>query len=105
MSEGDYPEVFLPIRRRLWAVVSLLLVGERARASQEGVPATVFSEGTLLTFLEFVVRLACVIVFPEEALDSPPGRARAARIRRAVTQALVSIMAKEKNNSGEPERA
>jgi len=96
----DHPNEFLPFRQRIRAVVALILEGERGRASQEGVPATVFSEGTLNTFLDIVVGMACSITFHGEELDSAPARARVARIQRAVTQFLITAMAKETNSAG-----
>ena len=104
MSDPDqYPQAFLPIRRRIRAVVTMILNGERAQAEKAGMPGTVFAEGALNTLLGIAARVACSIIFPEEDPDSTGGRARVSRVQGAVSQALITILAQEKDGAGGPD--
>jgi hypothetical protein len=92
----NYPKAFLPITQRIRAAFAAILDEERQRALQEGLPANVVSEGTLNTLLWIAARLACSSVFPGDDPDSKEGRARIARVQRAVSHAFVTVIAQEK---------
>jgi hypothetical protein len=103
MSEREhYPTAFLPITQRILASFAKTLNEERARAVEEGLPGEIVLEGTLNTLLWFAARIAARIVFPGEDPDSKEGHARASRIQRAVSQALVTTMAHEKEGAADP---
>ena len=104
MSEYEhYPKAFLPITQRILASFAKTLNEERARAVEEGLPGNMVLEGTLNTLLWFAARIACRIIFPAEDPDSTGGRARVSRVQEAVSQALIVIVAREKEGPGEPE--
>jgi hypothetical protein len=104
MSEHEhFPTAFFPITQRILASFAKTLNDERARAVEEGLPGEVVLEGTLNTLLWFTARIAARIIFPAEDPDSKEGRARAARIQRAVSHALVATMAREKEGPVDPE--
>jgi hypothetical protein len=104
MSEHEhYPTAFLPITQRILASFAKTLNEERTRAVEEGLPGEVVLEGTLNTLLWFAARIAARIIFPGEDPDSKEGHARASRIQRAVSQALVTTMAHEKDGAVEPD--
>jgi hypothetical protein len=59
-------------------------------------PNSVVLEGTLNTLLWFAARNACRIIFPAEDPECMEGRERIDRIQRALSHALVTVMAEER---------
>jgi len=101
MSDPNlYPKAFLPIRKRIRAVVLLILDGERVRAVKEGLSSTVFAEGALTTLLGVAAHVACTMIFPGADPDSTEGCARVARVQRALTQACITSLAREIGEAG-----
>ena len=91
-----YAKAFFPITQRIRASFARILKEESARAVEEGMPESVVLDGTLNTLLWFAARIACRIIFPAEDPESKQGRERNARIQRALSKALVTLMAQEK---------
>ncbi len=104
MSEYEhYPKAFFPVTQRILASFARTLNEERERAVAEGLPGHLVLEGTLNTLLWFTARIACRIIFPAEDPDSTEGRARTSRVQAAIAQALMMIMAHEKDGAGGPD--
>ena len=104
MSAYDhFPKAFLPITQRILLSFAKTLNEERARAVEEGLPGNIVLEGTLNTLLWFAARVAARIIFPGEDPDGRAGRARVSRVQYALSQALMTIMARVKGSTGGPE--
>ena len=101
MSDPDqYPRGFLLIRRRIRAVVTMILEAERARAAKEGLSDTVFAKEAQNTLLGIAAGVACSIISPGEDPDGTEARGRVARVQRAVAQACITALAQEKGGTG-----
>ena len=100
MSEHEaYAKAFFPVTQRIRAAFARTLKEESAQAVGEGVPGSVVLEGTLNTLLWFAARIACRIIFPAEDPEGMEGRERIDRIQRAVSHALVTVMAQEREGA------
>lgn len=97
MSEHEhYAKAFFPVTQRIRAAFARTLKEESSHALEEGMPDSVVLEGTLNTLLWFAARVACRIIFPAEDPECLEGRERIERIQRALSHALVTVMAEER---------
>ncbi len=104
MTEYEaYPKAFFPVTQRILTSFAKTLNEERERAVAEGLPGHLVLEGTLNTLLWFVARIACRIIFPAEDPDRAEGRTRTSRVQTAIAQALMTIMAHEKDGTDGPD--
>jgi hypothetical protein len=100
MSEREYyAKAFFPVTQRIRAAFAKTLKEESGRALEEGMPDSVVLEGSLNTLLWFAARIACRIIFPAEDPECMEGRERIERIQRALSHALVTVMAEEREST------
>src|SRR5512137_2150898 len=100
MSEHEhYAKAFFPVTQRIRAAFARTLNEENTRAVEEGMPGSIVLEGTLNTLLWFAARIACRIIFPAEDPECMEGRERIDRIQRALSHALVTVMAEEREGA------
>ncbi len=100
-NREHYPEEFLPFAVRIRAAIIGTMEVELVCAQQEGMAPDVFLSGMLDTLLDTSARLACRMMFPQEATHSNEREERVYRVRRGLSHALQILMEPEGGEPGE----